>query len=163
MKWDDPLVIGIGNDLRGDDAIGLLVARRLRLRAPELDIREHSGDGSALLELWDGRDHVIAVNAVSSGLPAGTVHLLRVDSRPLPATLSSQSSTHALGLAQAVELARTLGTLPARLIIFGIEGINFELNTEPVNRVVSAGEQVVSEILRELEQPAAATKAIQHA
>ena len=36
------------------------------------------------------------------------------------------SSTHALGLADAVELARSLGRLPQRVVVYGIEGAAFE-------------------------------------
>ena len=44
---------------------------------------------------------------------------------PLPAELFRRS-THALGIADAVELARELGRLPGRLAVYGIEGESFE-------------------------------------
>ena len=48
------LVIGIGNDFRGDDAAGLMVARRLRgTPLHDVEIVESAGDAAALMELWN--------------------------------------------------------------------------------------------------------------
>ena len=59
------LVIGLGNAARGDDAAGLIAARRL-------GGVEHEGDPLALLDLWDGADCAVVIDAVSSGVEAGT-------------------------------------------------------------------------------------------
>ena len=57
---------------------------------------------------------------------AGTIHRLDASERELPAELF-RASTHHVGLAEAVELARALGRLPARTVIYGIEGESFEI------------------------------------
>jgi hydrogenase maturation protease len=69
---------------------------------------------------------VTIVDAVSSGAPPGTVHELEAGGEPLPVRLFGSSSTHALGLAEALELARSLGRLPARVRVLGIEGARFD-------------------------------------
>lgn len=112
------LVIGIGNDFRHDDAAGLVAARQLRERG--VTARTHEGDLAALMDLWSDADQVILLDAVSSGAPAGTLHRLDASTTSLPRELFC-GSTHALGLADAVELSRTLGTLPARVLVFGVE------------------------------------------
>jgi hydrogenase maturation protease len=112
------IVIGLGNEFRHDDAIGLIAARRLREYG--VPSEEHEGDLAALMDLWKSADGVILIDAVASGAPPGTVHRLDVSVSPLNRELF-RNSTHALGLADAVELSRTLGTLPPRVYVFGVE------------------------------------------
>ena len=87
-------------------------------------MRVYEGEPVGLIEDWSGADAVIVVDAVSSGAPPGTIHRLDPLSEPIPAALS-QGSTHAFGLAETIELARTLDRLPARLTVYGIEGERF--------------------------------------
>ena len=115
------LLIGLGNELRGDDAAGLLVARAARGRAAGIDVVESGGEPIDLLDSWEGFDDVVVADAVSSGAEPGTVHRIDAAAGPLPTPFASPS-THALGLAEAVELGRALDRLPTRLVVFGIEG-----------------------------------------
>lgn len=133
------LVIGIGNRDRGDDGAGWLVVERLtgdriRLRA----------DTSDLMQLWDGEDEVVVVDAMRTGKPAGTVARIDATATPLPA--GQFGSTHSFGLAEMVELARTLGTLPERLVIYGIEGTEFTIGAQPGARVLEAVARLADEL-----------------
>ncbi len=132
-------VIGLGNEWRGDDGVGIEVARRLRGTA--LD-----GEPIGLVQALNGDPDVVLVDAVSSGAPPGTVHVFEVGSEPLPAKLFGASSTHALGLAEAVELARALGQLPARVRVYGIEGAAFAFGKGLTREVEAAAERVVEEV-----------------
>lgn len=115
------LLVGVGSPFRGDDAVGLVVARAAGLEVPSgIEVVEVA-DPSALVDLWDGVDHAVVVDATVSGQPAGTVTTLDVAEAPLPTTGWASGGTHALGLAAAVELARTLGRLPPRLHVVGVE------------------------------------------
>ena len=64
----------------------------------------------------------------------------------LPAAFAGRS-THALTVAQAIELARNLGRLPKRLVVVGIEGRNFEAGAAPAPAVAAAVEPAVAQIL----------------
>ena len=76
-------VIGIGNPLRGDDAIGLLVARRVReLADPEVEVMELEGEPARLIDAWQGAGLAVVVDAVNSGAPEGTVMRFDADRRP---------------------------------------------------------------------------------
>ena len=132
-------VIGLGNDWRGDDGVGLEVARRLH--GTPLD-----GEPIGLVEALNGSDEVVLVDAVASGAPAGTVHAFEAGSKPLPVLLFGASSTHALGLAEAVELARSLGRLPRRVIVYGIEGAAFSFGKGLTPAVAAAADRVVEEV-----------------
>ena len=143
-------MLGIGNAWQGDDAAGLVAAERLRGRAPAgVEVRELEGEPVSLVEAWDGADEVYVVDAVRSGSPPGTVHRLDVSDEPLPATLSA-ASTHTLGVGEAIELARALGRLPARLVVFGIEAESIAAGAELTPAVAGAVDETVELLLEEL-------------
>jgi hydrogenase maturation protease len=112
------IVIGLGNEFRHDDAIGLIAARRLRERGVAAE--EHQGDVVALVERWKGAVAAILIDAVTSGAAPGTVYRIDVSTLPLNRE-QFKGSTHALGLADTIELSRALSTLPARMLVFGVE------------------------------------------
>lgn len=144
------LLIGIGNPWRGDDAAGVAVIRKLRERgAPGAMLAEHSGEGASLMELWAGAETVILVDAVRSGAEPGAIHRFEIPPDSIPARVFA-ASTHAFGPAQAIELARLLGRLPRRLIVYGIEGESFEAGTAPSPRVAMAVEGLAERLAREL-------------
>jgi hydrogenase maturation protease len=141
-------VVGLGNAMRGDDAVGLAVARRLRELVPEADVIERSGEPAGLIDVLgeDARD-VVLVDAVSSGGEPGAVHRFDASARALPEVASA--STHGLGLAEAIELGRALGRLPERLVVYGIEGASYELGA-PLSPAVARAAETVAAELREL-------------
>jgi hydrogenase maturation protease len=129
------MVIGVGNPWRGDDAAGLEVARRT-------GGVQHEGDCTRLLDAWEGHDDVVVVDAALSGAAPGTVH--RVGA-PLPVTL--RSSSHAFGVAEAVELARALGRLPRGLRVCAIEGSDFALGPGLSPEVEAAVESLAAQLI----------------
>lgn len=135
------LVIGIGNPGRGDDAAGLEVARRLRT----VPARERLGAGFDMIDEWEGADDVILVDAARSGAPAGTIHRFDATRVRLPATVFA-TSTHSMGVAQVVEVARALGLLPPRLWVYGIEATDFALGAGISAAVAASVQRLVGEL-----------------
>ena len=136
------LVAGLGNEMRGDDAAGLLTARALRiLRPTSVDVEEYGDDTAALAEAISHHAHVIVVDAVASSAPAGTVQPLS----PERVVMRSDASTHGLGLREAIELARALGTEP-RVHVFGIVGRSFGLGDPPSAEVVRGATELAAAI-----------------
>jgi hydrogenase maturation protease len=108
------LVIGVGNATRGDDGAGVVAARRMGAKGLV------ASAPFQLMELWAGADDVVVIDAARSGEPPGTIHRFEVRSQELPIDVLG-GSTHAIGVAEVVELARALDRLPARLTVYGIE------------------------------------------
>ena len=90
-----------------------------------------SGEGTALLALWQDTDAVVLVDAVCAGARPGILHRFAVGTQPLPA-LFLRVSTHAFGVAEAIELARALRQLPPALVGYGVEGATFETDAGPL-------------------------------
>jgi hydrogenase maturation protease len=145
-----PLVVGIGNADRGDDAVGLIVARRLRTRSlAGARVREHDGESTSLLDCLSGVDSAYMIDACKTGQPIGTVNRFDVSLTALPDSACGRS-THGMGLADAVELARALGRLPRRCVIYAIDGRNFHAGAGVSPEVAAAAELVADLIEDEL-------------
>ena len=143
-------VIGVGNCLRGDDAIGLIVARRLRAQLPSsVTIIESSGDVPSLLEAMVDEGSVILLDAMRSGAPPGAVRRFDALRAPLPPFFAGLS-THTFGVAEIIELARTLGTLPRQLIVYGLEGQDFSLGADISSAVSYSIDHVVATVISDL-------------
>ncbi len=96
------VVVGIGQARGGDDGVGPAVARRLA--AEGLAARE-SADASALIALLgDGRRVVVVDAVVGGGAPGAVLHLRAAALAAGPTPVSS----HGLGVAEALEVARAL-------------------------------------------------------
>ncbi|NJP07523.1 MAG: hydrogenase maturation protease [Chloroflexaceae bacterium] len=143
------MIIGVGNAFRGDDAVGLIVAQHIREHAPNLAVYESSGEGAALMSLWQQAETVLLIDAVSSKSEPGTIHCLDASNQPLPTSWRC-FSTHAFGVAEAIELARTLGQLPRQLTVYGIEGGQFALQPGLSPAVEQAVPLVVQRILHDV-------------
>ena len=142
----------MGNEFRADDGLGICVARELRRRGLEgVDVREHSGEASGLIELLRGTSAAILIDAISSGKPPGTIH--RFDTargRISPAFF--KFSTHGFGVSEGIETARALGCLPPLAILFGIEGETFNQGIGLSDAVVRNVPSLLLLIESEIEQ-----------
>lgn len=147
---DSVLCIGIGNEFRRDDGIGIEVARVLRtMKLPHVRVIEQTGEGAALMDAWAGAERVILVDAVLSGQIAGTIYRINAHEQKIPRDFFSYT-THAFSVAEAIEMARTLNQLPPVLLVYGIEGKDFSEGTGLSRVVEEAVQQVLEQIVGEI-------------
>ena len=134
-------IICCGTPFRGDDAVGLLVAERLQQLG--IDVSTCTGEALDLLEAMDGADEVLIIDAVISGAAEGTIY----EWHDCTAEFQHNSSTsHALGVAEGIALARALGRLPQRLHIHSIEARKFEVGRELSAEVMRAADELAQRI-----------------
>jgi hydrogenase maturation protease len=147
------LALGVGNPDRGDDAAGpMVIARLAGTVSAGIEARALTGEATELIEAWSGREAVIAIDAVATGgATPGTIHRWDAAAGPLPVELENRSS-HALGLGHAIELARALGRLPRRTIVYGVEGARFDLGDAPSAAVQQAIGPLAEAVRREAEE-----------
>lgn len=136
-------VFGPGHPDRGDDAVGLLVADDLAWRAlPGVEVRRVAGSPLELLGSWDHMDEVIVIDAVRGAAAPGVIGCFDAIAGPLPAG-GSTGGTHDASLVDAVELARALERMPARLVIYGVCGSAFGVG-DPMSAAVRDAARTLS-------------------
>jgi hydrogenase maturation protease len=142
------VVIGVGNELRGDDGAGIEVARRVRelVDPRHVAVLEQHGEALGLIEQWDGYSAALIVDAIGAGAPAGSLRRVDASREPLPADLRSSTSTHAVGVGETIELARAIGRLPQTLVLHGVQGEIFDTGSE-LSRAVRAAIGPLTEIV----------------
>lgn len=146
------LFLGVGNQHRGDDAVGPLLAQKFSshegLLGLGVDVIDHGGEGASLIQLWEGMDKVVIVDAMKTGLAQGVIRRFDVLAEKLNGGVFRYSS-HLFGLAEAVEMARQLGKLPKEMIIYGIEGRDFDFGSPPAPPVEKAMREVEKAVLKD--------------
>lgn len=149
------VIVGIGNRDRADDGAGpALVDRLAAAGLAGVTLAVAPGDMLSVLDLLDGASVAILVDAMKAGLEAGAVRRLDVSSSPLKGELNAFASTHLIGLGDAIELARTLGRLPPRVILYGVEARDFTQGRGLSGPVQAA----LPELERQIREDCACTK-----
>lgn len=140
------LLIGIGNPFRRDDGVGIQVAEKILASHPaEVEIQTQSGEGTKLMESWMGVERVVIVDAVRSRSTPGRIHEFDAGQVRVPSEFFHYSS-HAFGVAEAIELSRALEQLPPQVHIIGIEGEDFSEGTGLTMEVEEAIEKAVARV-----------------
>ena len=155
------LIAGVGNLLRGDDAFGVEVARRMdQLDLPEgVKVVETGIAGMALVqELQDGWDALIVADAVDLGRPPGQVMMILPDVIDVHALDPDErrdmlADMHLTTPSRALMMSKALGVLPPKLMMVGCQPVDAETPGEPMSEPVAAAVDVaVREILRHVEE-----------
>lgn len=146
-----PIVIGVGNRDRGDDAAGPIVCDRLGAQlGTTAAVRTFVCEGSILdLALhWEHDDHVIIVDAMQPGTEPGRIVTFDATTEPMPTP--GALSTHEIDVAVAVELARAIGRMPAQLLLIGIEVAQTDwaaLPSEPVDAAIDVVVDLIGDLV----------------
>jgi hydrogenase maturation protease len=134
------LILGLGNPILRDDAVGLHVARQVRADLgsdPNLEVVEESVGGLRLMERMIGFDRAIVIDALRSGAAPGTV--VTLDARTMRTQHSA--SSHDVNLPTALALGRRSGArLPAddQIVIIAVEVVDVETFGEELTEAVAA-------------------------
>ncbi|HEY0209216.1 HyaD/HybD family hydrogenase maturation endopeptidase [Acerihabitans sp.] len=157
------LVLGIGNLLLGDEAVGVRIVEALARRftfTPAIDILDGGTSGMELLENMSGRDHLIVADAVLAGHCPGAVVVLRDDE--VPAFLTQKLSPHQLGLADVLMALRLLDEFPRRLTLVGVEPQSLGMRIGLTDSVLRAVEPALAQVIAALEQSGVTVTARAH-
>lgn len=146
------LLLGVGNPDRGDDGVGPLLAEKLKdhaaLKKRGVWVSPHFGEGASLMELWEGAQMAVIVDAMKSGAPPGQILRLDAVRQPLQSGVFHYSS-HLFSLAEAVEMSRRLGSLPQAMVVYGIEGQTFSFGAPLSAPVAEAMESIQEQVVAE--------------
>ncbi len=149
------LVVGIGNELMGDDALGPEQIARLAARyefTPEIELLDLGLGGSSLLDHLSGRDLVLIIDAfdISGCQPGAVVRLSKAELAAGPA--GARVSPHELSLAETLAAADLLGAGAADVVMLGVKGACFELGAGLGAQLRAALPALDAAVARELER-----------
>jgi hydrogenase maturation protease len=116
------LVLGLGNDILTDDAVGLHVVHELQRELaghPAIDFRETTEMGLALLDFITGYRSVAIVDSIQTGKEApGFLHELDA----LALNQLTGRTPHFVGVSETLALGKELGlAMPEQVRVFAIE------------------------------------------
>jgi len=150
------LVLGVGNTLLGDDGAGVLAARRVRdLLSPgeAIDVAEAEVAGFALIDLLDGYDRAVIIDALVSGCEPGQISRRSIENF---APTSHLAAGHEIDLPTAVALSREMGGAPpAEIHLVCIEAADAMTVSErcsaPVELAIDPAARLALKIARSLD------------
>ena len=115
-------VVGVGNLLYGDDAVGVKAVWELK-NAPlpgGVDVIDAGAVGVGLLDFLTEYKAVVIIDAADMGLPAGTVKVFKPDDvRSLKS--GSALSLHSTDILAVIELGKTLGEQLADVHVVAVQ------------------------------------------
>ncbi len=152
-------VIGVGQSLRGDDAVGLEAVCQWQEKFPETacrpEVRVDANElpGLTLLEMLSNVDAAILVDAIQSYEKPGTIHCLN-EAELMSFTFSSKSA-HGWGVAETLKLGRKLLLKIPPIWIIGVEAGQMQLGSEiseavrqAIPKVCDLIEDLVNDLLK---------------
>lgn len=142
------IVLGLGNELAGDDAVGIVAARRVRERVgDDVDVIESSASGLALLELLSGYDRAVILDAIRTG-DAAVGAVVEMDLSEVGRVVAP--SLHRSGLAELAAVAQRTGLpFPASATVLAVEVADpFTLGAPMSPAVAEAVDRLVERVER---------------
>ena len=152
------LVLGVGNILVQDEGLGVRALERLQAshRLPsEVSAIDGGTMGLDLLPYLDGITHLLILDAVHGSRPPGA--LVRLEGEAIPVALAMKLSVHQIGLQELLAVARFQGTLPGRVVVWGMQPGCLEPGLELSDPVEARLDELVEAALRELGEWGAAS------
>ena len=147
------LVLGIGNDILGDDGVGIHVARAVarKISAKEARVEETGAGGLSLLELIKGHERLIIADAIlTNNTEVGKIHRLTLKDL---AKTNNSITPHDAALATTLEIGNSLfpGEMPREVVVYGVQTSNVEQFSGKMTPAVKAAvPEVVRLILAEI-------------
>ena len=148
------LVIGIGNNLLGDDGAGIHAIERLRgKQLPDhVDLVDGGTLSFTLLEQVENAEYLIIVDAAELDADPGTVRVFMNDEMDAFLATSRRPSVHEVNLLDVLTAARLRRRMPARYAMVGIQPLNVEWSStpsEPVDQAVDQAVEIIAELIGE--------------
>jgi hydrogenase maturation protease len=121
----------MGNILLEDEGLGIRALEVLEKRyeiPPGVELLDGGTTGMGLLDDISGREHLLVLDAVQTGAPAGTLVALRDEQ--VPVYFGIRVTPHQLGLSDVLATLELSGEQPTRVTVLGLVPESLELALE---------------------------------
>lgn len=145
------LVLGVGNLVMSDDAVGVVVAQRLRHNyrfAANVKIIDGGTLGLDLLPMFENITNLIMIDAVETGQKAGTC--VRLCGQELPIALETKVSPHQTGLKDLLAVSGLMGHSPDEMVLIGVQPGSLEMDIGLTAEVEAMLDTLTGNVLAEL-------------
>ncbi len=145
------LVLGLGNILLQDEGLGVRALERLVAQhslPDQVQAMDGGTLGLVLLPYLEQATDLLILDAVQTGQPPGT--LVRLEGSAIPSALSPKLSVHQVGLQELLALGDLQGTLPHRIVLWGMEPGSLDWGLELSSLVLSRLDDLVTAAANEL-------------
>ncbi len=147
------LVLGLGNALMNDDALGVRAIERLQrdYRFPDgVTVVDGGTLGLDLLPYIEGTDRLLIIDALEMQAEPGGI--FRLEGDEVPRAFASKLSVHQMGLQDLLAVADLQGYAPRELVFWGVQPLSIEMSMELSPPVAAAMDELIESIVSELER-----------
>lgn len=139
-------IVGVGNEIMGDDGVGPTVVRRLEdseLAAnDDVSLVNAGTTGFFALEALSGAAFAIVIDAIETGAEPGTIHEYRCVEGSFEST-PPDMTMHDISFTEALSAGRDVYDFPDEIRILGVEPDRLEPGTELSETVEAAAEELI--------------------
>ena len=146
------LVLGLGNALMNDDALGVLAVQRLEqeYRFPDgVKVVDGGTLGLDLLPFVEDADRLLIIDALEMKAEPGSV--FRLEGDEVPRAFASKLSVHQMGLQDLLAVADLQGYAPRELVFWGVQPQSIEMRMELSPPVAAAMDELIQSVVAELD------------
>lgn len=145
------LVLGMGNILLEDEGLGIHALKLLQQRfdfSPEVEFLDGGTSGMSLVDQISSREHLLVLDAVQTGDPAGT--LVKMSDQDVPVYFGTKVTFHQLGLSDVLASLALSGEQPSHITVLGLVPGSLEMSLEPSATIKSRLDDLVEAAATEL-------------
>ena len=155
------LVLGLGNVLMNDDAVGVRAIEELntRYRFPsQVSLLDGGTLGLDLLPRLEGVDRLLIIDALQMGAAPGKA--FRLAGEEVPRAFANKLSVHQMGLQDLLAVAELQGHLPEQLVVCGLQAESIEMGLKMSAAVSSSMDELLASVLTVLSEWGVAVEAV---
>lgn len=145
------LVLGIGNSLMNDDALGVTAIAQLKERyifPSGVSVVDGGTLGLDLLPMLEGVRKLLIIDAIDMGAAPG--ELFRLAGKEVPRAFASKLSVHQMGVQDLLAVAELQGHVPEELVVWGVQPGSIEMEMRLTPAVAAAITLLLAGVVGEL-------------
>ena len=145
------LVLGIGNSLMNDDALGVIAIEELQARytfPSGVSVVDGGTLGLDLLPMLEGVKKLLIIDAIDMGAAPG--ELFRLQGEEVPRAFASKLSVHQMGVQDLLAVAELQGHVPEELVVWGVQPGSIEMEMRLSPAVAAAMVPLLDNVIGEL-------------